>query len=143
MTKYDKADLLKRIRSGRHIVDPKKPTIQMTQREAFEWELECLEARLSITTNPKQKPGLIMRMQEIQNKFLNEEKKKVIKAVYNGPFDNEKIDDNIDLDDEADPDDDKDLFINDMNNVNDDEPDPFENEASDVVDKIKDDPLFE
>ncbi len=138
-------ELRRRIKAKEYIATPKKAPSEMTQKEALLWEKDCLNARLRITEDAKRRPGLLLRIQDIERIFFNEKVDKVIKQVYAGPFENEV--------DEVDEEEEPDLPVNSTGFLN--ESDNYGTEPDDIVDEpveevkvptiedeIENDPLF-
>jgi len=92
-------ELRKRVRMNEHIITPNKSPSLMTEEESLSWERECLEAYLRITVDPKRRPGLMGRINEIIALSLKKKAQKAYDKVYNEAFENEDVeeDDTIEV----------------------------------------------
>lgn len=149
-------ELKRRVKNGEYIIIPKKPTKEMTQHEALEWERDCLLARLRINKDMKRKKGYRMRIDEIERRFRLEKAQQaydeVLKddVIFENEQEPEKDEDNtffvneMSLDD--DDDDEGSLYVNevegdDNSDIEEDSSDDISTE--DIEQEIEDDILFE
>ena len=92
-------ELRQRRGEKKYLVDPMyfcgKMPWDMDQTEALQWERECLVQTLRITETPKRRPGILLRINEIDHKFKLEKAKKAYKDSYAEAvsFENEVVSD--------------------------------------------------
>jgi len=65
----------------KYIVTPKKEPSKMTQKEALEWERDCLYMYIKKNTDKKRLSGYRLRIEEIDKMFLNEKIANVVKNL--------------------------------------------------------------